>query len=219
MGIFFIGAGGHCKMVLDALRSQVEQEQSIFSVDDYICLDRVPTQSQLLGVSIQQETDERIASLIQKRYAGFVAIGDNTLRQKLLRKIRSMGASIATIVASSAVVSPWARIGTGTIVMPGAVLGADVTVGEGCIINTSSSVDHDGRLDNFTHLCPGVHLAGEVHVGEGAMLGTGCSVIPRCKIGKWSVVGAGAVVLKHIPERQTWIGCPARPIDKIKKAA
>jgi UDP-perosamine 4-acetyltransferase len=55
-------------------------------------------------------------------------------------------------------------------------------------------------------------LGGNVVVGEGAFLGVGTMVIPGIRIGRWSVVGAGAVVTKDLPDDCTAVGVPARVI-------
>lgn len=65
------------------------------------------------------------------------------------------------------------------------------------------------------HISPGAHLAGNVTVGEGTHIGVGVSVIPGCKIGEWSVIGAGAVVVEDIPPRVVAVGVPARPVRKL----
>jgi UDP-perosamine 4-acetyltransferase len=51
-----------------------------------------------------------------------------------------------------------------------------------------------------------------VVVGEGTFLGLGSGVIPGIRIGRWSVIGAGAVVTKDIPDNCTAVGVPAKVI-------
>ncbi len=94
--------------------------------------------------------------------------------------------------------------------MPGAILGAETRVGRGAIINTASSIDHDGNIGDYVHIAPGVHLAGCVTVGEASFLGVGACVIPERSIGSGSTIGAGAVVVRDVPDNQVWVGCPAR---------
>ncbi len=57
-------------------------------------------------------------------------------------------------------------------------------------------------------------MGGNVYVGEGAHIGIGASVKPGVKIGKWSVVRAGAVVVNDVPKGATVVGVPAKPISK-----
>jgi acetyltransferase-like isoleucine patch superfamily enzyme len=71
-------------------------------------------------------------------------------------------------------------------------------------------VDHDCDIGEFVHIAPGTHLAGNVRVETGAFVGTGVSVIPGMRIGRWSVIGAGGVVICDVPEEVTVVGVPAR---------
>jgi acetyltransferase-like isoleucine patch superfamily enzyme len=64
------------------------------------------------------------------------------------------------------------------------------------------------------HLAPGARLAGCVTIEDFAMVGTGASVLPRLRIGKGAVVGAGAVVLEDVPPWTVVAGNPARSIGR-----
>lgn len=202
--LVILGAGGHAKMVIEAAQSQGAYEPTL-------CLahidDLVPN---VLGVAVEPESDQRLMALQRDGFHAFVAVGSNRLRRKLCDKLQSLGLPLATIISSRAWVSPSASIGIGTIVMPGAIIGAAANVGRGAIINTSASVDHDGVIGDYVHIAPGVHLAGCVTIGAGSFLGVGSSVIPERTIGTSSTVGAGAVVVRNIPDNQVWVGCPAR---------
>jgi UDP-perosamine 4-acetyltransferase len=204
--VFVVGAGGHAKMVLEAMRSQVPAWNVV------ACLDNHRGGGSLLGVPVCEDTPQTIMQYRDNGVLGFVAIGENRVRMRLMQHLRQLEVSLATVVAGSAFVSPSAILGPGTVVMHGAVVGADARMGCGCILNTHASVDHDCDVKDFAHIAPGSHLAGNVSVGEGAMLGVGCSVIPKVTIGDWSVLGAGAVVVRDVPPQVTWVGCPARPI-------
>lgn len=140
----------------------------------------------------------------------FVSLGDNRRRSQVYAGL--VGRRMATLIDPSAVVDETVVVGEGTVIMPGVVVNVDTHIGRNCILNTSCSVDHDGWLEDHVHVCPGVHLAGTVRVGEGAMLGTGVSVIPGIQIGAYTVVGAGAAVVRNLPAGVTAVGVPARVI-------
>ena len=207
---FLLGAGGHAKMVIEAIRTQNNLEIICCLASDAGC------GKTLLGVPIQEESRELLVEFQSRGFVGFVAVGDNRLRKRLFNQLQDLGLELPSAIANSAYVSSSATIGQGTVVMPGAIIGADAIVGNGCILNCGCSIDHDNRVNDFVHIGPGSHLAGNVRVKEGAFLGVGTSVIPERTIGAWTIVGAGAVVLGNVPPNEVWVGCPARQLPSTK---
>jgi acetyltransferase-like isoleucine patch superfamily enzyme len=63
-------------------------------------------------------------------------------------------------------------------------------------------------------VAPGAHISGAVHVEEGADVGTGASVIQGITVGAWSVVGAGAAVVRDVEPHTTVVGVPASVIER-----
>lgn len=56
-----------------------------------------------------------------------------------------------------------------------------------------------------------------MQVGEGALVGIGATVLPHCRIGSWSVVRVGAVVLDDIHEGVVAVGVLARVVRYVEK--
>ncbi len=106
--------------------------------------------------------------------------------------------------------------GEGTIVFASSVISVNSQIGRQVNIYHQCSIAHDVIIDDFCNLSPGVHLAGGVHLEECVNLGIGALVMPRVTIGKWSVIGAGAVVNKDIPPYSVAAGVPAKVIKNRK---
>ncbi len=120
------------------------------------------------------------------------------------------------VVHPTAFVAANAVISKGCQVLANAAICSDVSLGEGCIINTASSVDHESVLGTGVHIAPGAILAGCVSVGDYSLIGVGAVVLPRVKIGSDVIVGAGSVITKDIPDNKVVYGNPARiKRDKI----
>lgn len=54
-----------------------------------------------------------------------------------------------------------------------------------------------------------------VFIDENVWIGSGVTILPGCVISKNSVVGAGSVVTKSVPENEVWAGVPARKLRSV----
>jgi sugar O-acyltransferase (sialic acid O-acetyltransferase NeuD family) len=143
-----------------------------------------------------------------------VGTGNGDFRRTLSQRALAHGGSLASVCHPSSVVSRLATIGGGTFLAAQSVVGPHSRIGDYCIVNTGSTIDHDNVLADGVNISPGVHFAGTVHCGEDAFIGTGAAVAPGIRIGARAVVGAGAVVIRDVAEGATVVGNPARPISR-----
>ena len=60
------------------------------------------------------------------------------------------------------------------------------------------------------HVAPGVNLAGNVLLADGVFLGIGSAVITGKRVGEWTTVGAGGVVVTDLPDHAVAAGVPAK---------
>ena len=135
-----------------------------------------------------------------------IGIGDAKIRER----ISHLTCKWYKAIHPSAVISPEAEIGEGTVVMPNVVINSGAVIGKHCIINTCSVVEHDDYVDDYAHVSVGAKLAGNVTIGKRSWVGIGAIVSNNLKICKDCTIGAGAVVVKDITEMGTYIGVPAR---------
>ncbi|MCS7168841.1 MAG: NeuD/PglB/VioB family sugar acetyltransferase [Gemmatales bacterium] len=207
--ILLFGAGRHARVVLDTLLT--ENRACVVGVID----NRLSPGKKLLGVPVLG-TDADVSRIISEfQVCGFVVgIGDNWRRGQLTQHLTQRFPKLTPFctVHPRAWVSRFAELGPGTVVLPGAVVNAGTQVGPGCILNTQCSVDHDCRLGAFVSIGPHACLGGEVRVGDYSAICLGAHVIHAVSIGQATVVGAGAVVVKNLPDSVVAYGIPARPI-------
>ena len=205
MGTLLIaGAGGHGKVIADAALSTGRW-------DDVLFLDDAWPEKKENG---RWDIRGKIENLPEWRIHcsdAVAAIGDNRLRLIFQHRLADAGFQIASVVHPSAQISPFCRIGAGSVVFANAVVNVDAVIGEGTIINTAATIDHDCRLGIGVHVSPGAHLAGRVSVGEFSWIGIGSVVREMISIGSDVIVGAGAAVVTNVPDGMTVMGVPARP--------
>lgn len=143
-----------------------------------------------------------------------VAIGDNARRLAVHSDLKAAGLEAKTLVHPRAILSAYATVGVGSVLLAGACAVVGARLGEAVIINTAATVDHDCVLGDGVHVSPGAHLAGGVRVGERSWIGIGAVVRQGVSIGRDAVIGAGAVVVRDVPDGVTVVGNPARPLER-----
>lgn len=139
-----------------------------------------------------------------------MGIGDPIAKERLFHKFKEVGANFFTLIHPKAVVARTALIGEGVVVCPSAFVSADAVVGDLVAINGCASVGHDAKVGAFSTLSSHVDLTGWVNVGERVFMGSGARVIPKKRVGDGATVGAGAVVMMHVPENAVVYASPAR---------
>ncbi|MHC6526038.1 DapH/DapD/GlmU-related protein [Vibrio proteolyticus] len=91
---------------------------------------------------------------------------------------------------------------------------SDTIVGYGVKMDNLVHIAHDCHIGKNATLTAGVSLCGHVHIGEGARLAPNSTVKQRVNIGRSSVIGLGAVILKDVPDEDIMIGNPAKSLKR-----
>lgn len=147
---------------------------------------------------------------LSSEYVGFaLGIGDAKVRLVNRNLNRHLTCPLVSVIHPSAIVSRFAEIFDGCAIFAGAVINANTTIGALAIVNSAAIVEHDCSLGVGVHIAPNSTLAGNVAVGDFCWIGMGASVCQGITIGNNVVVGAGAVVIRDIPDNSVVMGNPA----------
>lgn len=118
----------------------------------------------------------------------------------------------ATVIHPTAVISDFAQIGHGVCIQPFVSVGPNVQIDNHVQIFAQSLIGHGATLEDYSYVANNACVGADVTLKEGAYLGTNCTTIEHIKIGKWSLVGMGSVVLEDVPDYKKVVGNPARII-------
>lgn len=186
--LILVGGGGHCKSVIDVAESA---GYTIFGI-----LDK-PEEvgKQVLAYKVIG-TDDDIHQYVDK--AEFVItvgqIKSSALRRKIAARIEKAGGKYATIIASDAIVSKYATIGEGTVVLHKCVVNADAKIGKNCIINTMANIEHEVEIGDFCHISTGVMVNGMTKIGNDCFVGSGAVLYNCITVENNRIIPAGSII-------------------------
>lgn len=203
MKICIFGAGGFAKEVF-WLAHQCGQE-----VEAFIDIQRGKSYA---GVPVESEDYFDVT-----KHKAVVAVGNSALRKKIVDQIVARHGEdvFATLISPSAnLMSNNIRIGKGSIICANCIITCDVILGNHAQLNLATTIGHDCQLGQFFTTAPGVHVSGKVITGECVYLGTNASVIEDIVICENVIIGASACVSKDIIDSGTYVGVPAKKLEK-----
>jgi UDP-perosamine 4-acetyltransferase len=212
MRVIGIGAGGHAKVVLEALRAIGK-----WDVVGLLDADEALWGKEILGVPVlggDAKLPRVRAEGVEHAFIGVGSVGDTAIRRRIVADLAGAGFEVIGCVHPSATVAPSARLAIGVVVVAGALINANAAVGEHAIINTGAIVEHDCTLGRFVHVSPGATLGGGVTVGDDSHIGLGAAVNQGVRIGAGTIVGSGAAVVRDTQPHTTVVGVPARPMGQ-----
>ncbi|MFH1687034.1 MAG: acyltransferase [bacterium] len=129
-------------------------------------------------------------------------------------------------------------------ILEGAVIGADCNICDHCFIENDVVLGDRVTVKNGVSLFDGITIEDDVFIGPhavftndlyprskvyhqkpertlirtGATIGANATILAGHTIGRWALIGAGAVVTKDVPDFTKWFGNPGRLIGYVCKA-
>jgi sugar O-acyltransferase (sialic acid O-acetyltransferase NeuD family) len=191
------GAGGHASVVYESMKAASVALSAVFDDNESV--------EQFAGLPVfHQYTDD-----VKANDTLLIAIGSNNSRHQLATKIAHR---FGKLIDPRSIISLTATMGSGSMVLAGAIVQADCRLGMHVIVNSGAVIEHDTEVGDFCHFAPGSVVCGGAKIGKGVLIGANATLLPGVEIGAWSKVAAGAVVLKSVPPGETVVGNPAHSI-------
>jgi acetyltransferase EpsM len=118
----------------------------------------------------------------------------------------------ATLVDPQALVAADALLGVGVFAAAGSAIMCGARLGDHVAVRNGGHVGHDVTIGDFAFVGVNAVLCGYATVLEGAHIAPGALIRERTTVGRYSVVGLGAVVIEDVPDEAVVAGNPARVI-------
>lgn len=189
-----IGGGGHASVLAEIL---LLQRREILAVISPECINH---RAVFKGVT-HLKNDEDVLEFNKDQVLLVNGIGmapKSNLKRKVNEYFLSLGYKFETVISNSATVSRFAKIETGSQILPSAIIQTGAVVGQHSIVNTAAIVEHDTRIGNYCHVAPRATLCGQVEVGASVYVGAGATVIQGVTLASGCIVGAGTTIVSNV---------------------
>ncbi|MBY0406855.1 MAG: hypothetical protein K2Q01_04130 [Rickettsiales bacterium] len=176
--LILIGAGGHAKVVADALASEGK------TFTHYVDSNPAPW-LESIGVSRLSEAElEAILSTGPELVLGMGGITPESLARRvaLMRGYEAKGATFPPIIDESVILGSGITVEEGAHILAHATINAGAHIGAAVIINTASLIEHDAHIEEGAHIAPRAIVLGAARVGPAAFVGAGAVVVQGASV-------------------------------------
>ena len=206
--IAIFGAGGHATVVTNEINKLKDYEIVAYFVSDLHNLDiNCNYKKKMLQIN-----KKNLLNLVKNSVSGIIAIGNNILRKKIVDNSRLISRSFKweKIISKDSVVSSTVTVGDGTIIMSGCIVNPYSKIKNHCLINTGSIIEHENIFEDYSSVGPGVITGGNVKVGKFSHLGMGSVVLEKINVKNNVLIGANSFVNKDCLANKIYYGSPLR---------
>ncbi len=187
-----LGYGGHAREVM----FQMGENLPCFVEDNYVCNSTLP-----------------LSQFDPKEYKLIVAVGDSTIRKRLVDNLPPL-TQFFTFIHETAIVSQFysMSLGEGSFIGAHSVITTNIRLGKHTLLNRGNHIGHDSVIGDYFSAMPGAIVSGNVTIGNNVYMGTNSSVKEKINITDNITIGLNSGVIKDIIQEGTYVGTPAKKI-------
>ncbi len=143
----------------------------------------------------------------------YCPLGNNKLRVKFLTQAKALGYKTPNFIHSSVLLSPHVTIGEGVYILLGTSIMPYTVIDDYVMISMNVSLAHHSHLEIGTFLSTGCDFGASIHAKPYSYCGIASTIMTGVKeLGENCLIGAGAVVIKDVPNNAVVAGVPAKII-------
>lgn len=143
-----------------------------------------------------------------------VAVGEPSVRELMYRKVKDEGIRLTTLIHPGVYIDETTTIGEGVVIAEGVTITANVEIGANTYIQPHAVIGHDIKIGQHTVIGSNCQIGGGDYIGDRVFMGFLSGTTDHISIGNDSIISAGAIVFKELPEGVIAVGNPARIMKK-----
>ena len=203
-----VGAGTYGQVYAEYLKQE-------YSIEGFIDDDDGLRGAVVNGINVIGNTED-LFRREEKDIAVFVPIGNNCVRVSLLDKLNAAGFQTPNYIHPSANIHSNVILGKAVYILQGVIIMPHTRLEDYVMISAGSIISHHSTIEVGCFISFGVNVGASLTLKQKAYLGIGCTVMTGVKsVGGNSLIGAGAVIIRDVPDGATVVGNPGK-IIKIK---
>lgn len=145
--------------------------------------------------------------------AVYCPLGNNSLRVRFLRQAKELGYAVPNYIHPSVILSPNVTIGEGVYILLGSQVMPHTEIADFVMVSMNVSIAHHNILKSGTFLSTGCNFGASIVAEENTYCGIGSTIMTGLhRLGRDCLIGAGAVVIKDVPDGAVMAGVPAKII-------
>jgi sugar O-acyltransferase (sialic acid O-acetyltransferase NeuD family) len=187
-----IGNGGHAREVMAQMGVKLDR----FVDDQYVDEDTFP-----------------LSKLDPEKHAVMIAVADSRDRFDIFQRLPK-GIQFFTFVHPTALIMDNVEIGEGSFIGAYSILTTNIKIGSHAILNRGNHIGHDCKIGTFFSSMPGAIVSGNVTIYDLVYMGNNSSIREKLSVHSLSTIGMNSAVVKNIEYPGTYVGCPAKIIEK-----
>lgn len=208
--IAIYGAGGFGREVMTLINdiNSVENNWNLLGFFD----DGRATSEIVNGYPILGGMDE--LNQWSKPLSIIIAIGSPSAKEKIVTEINNDNVDYPSLSHPTLIIGNKnsVNIGKGCIICANNIITTESIIGNFVTLNLACTIGHDTKIGDYCSFMPASNISGEVTIDKGVYCGTGTKIINQLHIGQWATIGAGAVVIRDVPDGAVVAGVPAKAI-------
>lgn len=205
-----LGAGGHAKIILDILTLN---QKIISGLTDAV----MHSGDMCMGFPVLGNDDilsELYSKGTRSAAIGIGHVGNPEIRNRVYEVAKKIGFSFPNVIHPMTYIANTVHMGEGNMFGAYCTVNPDTNIGDVCIINTGSVIEHEVIIGNGVHIAPHATVLGASHIGDNTFVGAGSVILQGVHIGDNCIIGAGSIVLKDVKDNSVIVGNPGRFVKR-----
>lgn len=181
--------------------------------DEYCFIDDINEIAEVNGVKVFK-FENLIHEKEKNEIEVVIAVGEPGIRDLLYHKVKDVGLRLATLIHPGVYIDETTTIGEGTVIAEGVTITANVEIGDNAYIQPHAVIGHDIKIGGHTVIGSNCQIGGGDIIGERVFMGFLSGTTDHISIGSDSIISAGAIVFRELPESVIAVGNPAKIVKK-----